>query len=98
MEGHFLLRFHSYCDCCLCGSFWSLWSKRPTGSDDHSDRPTSRLLLFVAVCSALVPAPVCRDAHPADWSCRRNHCPAGASFCSRRRGEELETQADCGTH
>src|SRR5260370_27637551 len=98
VEGHFLLWFHTSCDCCLRGSFWALWSKRPTGSDDHSDRPAARLFLFVAVCTALVLASLCPDPHPADWSFRGNHRPAGASFRSRRRREEPEPPADHSTH
>src|SRR5579864_1106406 len=95
MEGHFLLRFYSSCDCCLCATFWSLWSRRPTGSDDHSNRTAPRLLLSVVVCAAFVPAPGCRNTDPPDRSCHRNPCPAGASVCGRGRGEELEAQTDC---
>ncbi len=85
VEGHLVLRFHSSCDRCLRCSFWSLRSRRPTGSDDYSDRPASRLFLLVAVCAALVLAPFRRDTHPSDWSRHRNHCPAGASVCGGRR-------------
>jgi len=78
--------------------FGPLWSGWPTGSHDYSDRTTPRLLFFVAVCFALVPAPACRDAHPADWPRHRNHCPHGAPIRRGRRGEELEAQADCRAH
>src|SRR5579864_2933036 len=98
MEGHFLLRFHSSRDCCLCHPFWSFWSRRPTGSDCHSNRTTSRLLLSVVVCTAFVSAPGCRDAHSPDRSCHRNPCPAGASVCGGRRREKLEAQTDCRSH
>src|SRR5260370_42227189 len=98
MEGHTVLRFHSSFDRCLRGLFWSLWPGWPTGSDDYSDRPTPRLLFFVAICIAVLLAPIGRDAHPADWSSDRNPRPTGASVCSRRRGEELEAEANCRAH
>ncbi len=77
--------FHSSLDRCLRSSFWSLWSRRPTGSNDYSNCTASRLFLFMAVCSAVVLAAIGRDPDPADWSCYWNHRPAGASLCSRRR-------------
>ena len=98
VEGHLVLRLHSGCDCRLRGSFWSLRSGRPTRSDDHPDSSAPGLLLFVAVCFVVVPAPISRDAHSPDWSRHRHHCPPGASVCSRRRREELEAQANCGAH
>ena len=98
VERHILLLLHTSCNCGLRNSLWSLWSRRPTGSDDHSDRPTSRLLLSVVVCSAFVPAPSCRDADSTDWSGYRNPCPSGASVFRWRRREELEAQANCSAH
>src|SRR5258708_15180303 len=97
MEGHTVLWFHSSFHRCVRGSFWTLWSWWPARSHNHSNRSASRLLLFVAVCIALVPAPFSRDTHTADWSRCRNHYPARASVSSGRRRDELGAQANCCT-
>ncbi len=85
VEGYRLFRLHSACDRRLCRRFRPLRSERPAGSDDHSDRAASRLLLPVALCSALFSAAGGGNTASADRTGDRDHRAARASVFRRRR-------------
>src|SRR5581483_12035978 len=54
-----------------------------------------RLLLSLALCSALVTSTVSGNAHASNWPCRRHPRIASSPFPIGRRGKELAQKADC---
>src|SRR5215467_3111638 len=70
--------------------FRSVWTLRPAGSDDHSDRPQARLLLPVAVRAALATSALARDSGSADWAGGGDSRIAASSLSGGRRREKLE--------
>src|SRR5258708_33770211 len=90
VERHTVLRFHSYFDCRLRCLFRALRPWRSAGSDDYSDCPASRLLLFVAVRTALFPSSVSRDTPSAHRSSHRAHSPTRPAVSITRTWASVE--------
>src|SRR6185503_2940373 len=95
-EGHLFLGLHPPVDRRVCGYPRPLRTRRCARPDDHPDRATSRFLLPVALCRALVAAAVARDARVADRTGDLAAWPAGASVRVRRGREELAAAPDRG--
>src|SRR6266403_1822558 len=87
MERSVLCRFHPLGSGRMRSVLRSVRSYRPPGPDDHPDGAETRLLLFVAVRSAVILAAFNGDASSPHWprSRYRVSCFAAISFWRRRK-------------
>src|SRR6266436_7828700 len=98
LERSILRRIYSVGGCGVRRVLRTVRTKRSAGPDHHPDGAQTRLLLFVVVRGAFLPASFDGDARAAHRPGHHYRCVASSPILVWRRREELAPPPDCGSH